>query len=50
MKFLMLIQSRYQSLEKDNQLTEKLKKQYYLKKNVKIYSADILKFDLEKSN
>ena len=35
-------------IEKDNQLTEKLKKQYYLKKNVKIYSADILKFDLEK--
>ena len=35
-------------IEKDNQLAEKLKKQYYLKKNVKIYSADILKFDLEK--
>ena len=36
-------------IEKDNNLAEKLKFKYLTEKNIKIYQADILKFNLEKS-
>jgi len=35
-------------IEKDYNLYENLKRKYSTKKNIKIYNADILKFDLEK--
>ena len=35
-------------IEKDDNLFKILKKKYSLKKNIKIYNADILKFDIEK--
>ena len=35
-------------IEKDNNLTEKLKLKYSTEKNLKIYKSDVLKFDFEK--